>query len=141
MDHQAEVQHWLEDYLGALAKHIDAADVLGSLRFTGDDATELLAAFAARFDVDMSGFDAWQHFDADEPPMHRRFRPHSADGRALSDLPISVADFAQGAEMGCWALRYDGRTIRYHPPRGFGLVLTAIALACCIALIAFNRLQ
>jgi Protein of unknown function (DUF1493) len=127
MDKRAEVQRWLEGYLGRQAKTISSEDVLGSLGYEGDDANEFIGEFATQFQVDMSAFNPWHHFDADEPPFFRRYRPYSADGKALPCLPISASDLETAAVSGRWGTDYSDRELRFSSSPGlFFLTFSAI---------------
>jgi hypothetical protein len=116
MDHRAEVERWLRVYLGGVADKVDPEDVLGSIGWEGDDADELMVAFAARFSVDMAGFNPWHHYTADEPPYFRRYQPVAPDGRALRDLPISMSDLADSVSSGRWRMDYAGRELQHRSP-------------------------
>jgi Protein of unknown function (DUF1493) len=137
MDHRTEVQRWLDGYLGRVAKAVDADDVLGSLRYAGDDADDLIYGFAAQFKVDMATFSPWHHYDADEPPIYRRYQPYSAEGKELPDLPIAVSDLAAAAASGRWMIEYSDRQLRYNSPIGRHLryVAVVIAILLIIALV------
>jgi hypothetical protein len=117
MNKRAEVEAWLKTYVSLPKVTIDPADILGSLRYAGDDADEMIEAFMDAFKVDMSSFDPWQHYDADEPPIWHRYRPYSADGKELHLLPISFADLTAAAENGRWQMDYKGREVRHAWPK------------------------
>jgi hypothetical protein len=138
MEVAAEVEQWLAKYLGSQFPAIDRDDILGSLRYAGEDADELLDAFAQEFSVDMSDFNPWHHYVADEPPIFRRFRPVSDSGQSLEDLPISLTDLANAAQTGKWAVDYTGRELRYHNPMFSlpGLILIGVAI---VLLLGFLR--
>ena len=116
MDVAAEVEQWLAGYLGRQLTATDPNDILGSLRYEGDDADELMEAFAQQFSVDMADFNPWHHYVADEPPHFRRFRSVSETGQPLDDLPISLTDLVEAAQVGKWMVDYSGRELRYHNP-------------------------
>jgi hypothetical protein len=127
MDHRVAVQKWLSGYLGRSASAIDSEDILGSLGIEGDDADELLEAFATQFKVDMSALNPWHHYNADEPPNFRRYRAYSTEGNVLSDLQVSVADLASAAASGRWMKDYSGRELRRSNVKHiFFLILAAI---------------
>jgi hypothetical protein len=113
MDKRAEVEAWLKDFIALPQARIDHADILGSLRYAGDDAHEVMEAFMNTFKVDMSAFDPWQHYDADEPPNWRRYRPYASDGHELPLLPITLTDLTIAAEVGRWTASYAGREVRF----------------------------
>jgi hypothetical protein len=116
MDVAAEVEQWLVGYLGHQFAATDPNDILGSLRYEGDDADEFMEAFAQQFSVDMADFNPWHHYVADEPPNFRRFRPVSETGQPLEDLPISLTHLVKSAQAGKWTVDYTGRDLRYHNP-------------------------
>jgi hypothetical protein len=133
MDCRAEVQRWLDSYLGPLASTVRSEDILGSIGSDGDDANEIMEEFAKRFEVDMASFNPWHHFNADEPPFFRRYRPHSADGIVLPILPITISDLAAAAESGKWMKSYSGRELRLNPAKGrYFRALAAIILLLAI---------
>jgi hypothetical protein len=132
MDHQAEVQRWLDGYLGRFAKAVDADDILGSLRYAGDDAHELIEEFATQFKVDMATFNPWHHYDADEPPMYMRYRAYSSAEKELPDLAITVADLAAAAASGRWMMDYSDRELRYKSATHRQLRYIALVIAMVV---------
>ncbi len=139
MDYRGEVARWLESYLGPDFASVDPSDLLGSLGYEGDDADELLSAFAERFEVDLTTLNPWYHYDADEPPYFRRYRPVSLDGQKLDDLPIALDDLARSAELRTWSMVYADRTLVYRRPVIFvvGAIVFAILIAAWLATFAF----
>jgi hypothetical protein len=135
MGQRLEVQRWTAEYFGTQFSKVDPDDILGSIRCEGDDADEFLKAFAIRFGIDMSQFNPWHHYDADEPPLYRRYRPVTAEGEPLSDLPIGFRELEAAAEVGHWNVSYGGRELRHYNLLWrlvglFGVVLaTAVLLA------------
>jgi Protein of unknown function (DUF1493) len=137
MDHRAEVQHWLDGCSARMATTINAEDILGSLAYAGDDGHEFMEEFAAQFKVDLSAFNPWHHYDADEPPMYRRYLPYSTAGKELPDLAITVADLAAAAASGRWMMDYSDRELRRSHSGGPLLPLLAIAIVFIVMAVVF----
>jgi hypothetical protein len=116
MDRRAEVDAWLAAYVNLPSVRIDPDDIIGSLTYAGDDAHEVMQDFARVFSVDMSAFNPWHHYDADEPPGWARYRPVGPDGKPLPLLPIGLDDLTQAADAGRWQVSYQGRTLRHVSP-------------------------
>ena len=135
MDRQAEVLEWLQEYLGKALPQYDPGDVLGSLRYEGDDANELIEGFAERFAVDLLAFNPWYHYNANEPPNFRRYRPYDLEGVPLRDIPISVANLESAAESGRWMLDYTKIELRYFSPLSSPLAIIFASVLLLFAIV------
>ena len=135
MDKRAEVEAWLLEFIQLPNVNVDLSDILGSVRYAGDDAHEMMRGFAKRFGVDMSDFDPWQHYDADEPPNWQRYRPYSLDGKELPLLPITVVDLTHAANLGRWTPDYSGREVRFVK---FSWVFFGKVILCGMVVLALS---
>lgn len=102
---RAEVLDWVQGWLGMTLPPAAQADVLQASGREGEGAEALVAAFAARFGVDMTGY---------QPLMHARSRgqalrpgwpfptplPHGAV------VPLSVSLLHAAAVARRWPVRY-----------------------------------
>lgn len=93
-------------------RHFDPSDVFIGNGIEGDDADELLKAFAEAFDVDLSQFIDYFHFVGDEPPMGRREFPVDADGKVIPFWPVTLDMLVDAAEAGHWTLVYPEHEVR-----------------------------
>src|SRR5215216_3011535 len=73
------------------------------LGMTGDDAAEFIAAFAAEFGVDLSGFEFGRHFGGERPAtpwgLARGLAVWAATGRRGESAPepVTIARLAEAA--------------------------------------------
>ncbi len=111
------------------------ADIFGSLRLAGDDASEFLDWMADRFGTDFSGFVAELHVNLNEPPIFRHWRAVGPDGRRLPDLPISLDDLARAARDGRWSYPYPPYSIQ-RPHARWHLADVALVAAVIVVAIA-----
>jgi acyl carrier protein len=79
--------------------------LLQDLGVDGDDADELINAYAEEFGVDMASFRFSTHFRS-EPSLLRllSFLPSQKHERITTKVPITLRDLAEGATFRCWKL-------------------------------------
>lgn len=102
---RADVLEWLEGRLGRELPPAAQADVLQATGREGSDAEALVAAFAARFGVDMTGFRPRMHARSDGQAL----RPHwpiPAPPPHGAIVPLSVSLLHAAAVAGRWPVRY-----------------------------------
>lgn len=88
---------------GVSPSRITAATRIGEdLGVDGDDASDLLAAFASRFHVDLAGFEFRRHFgpEAGWSPFSALYCLFTGRGRTE---PVTVGQLAESAERGVWS--------------------------------------
>ena len=95
------VIRFVAEETGVEPSRITAATRLGEdLGVDGDDATDLMAAFASRFSVDLGEFDHSLHFGPEAG-----WSPFSVF-RVFTDQedlqPVTVGQMAEAAEKGVW---------------------------------------
>lgn len=110
----------------------DDADAFGTLGITGDDASEFMEAFVARFSVDAAAFRWYFHY-ADEgwnfgalfyTPIYRRF----------GHIPITVATLTEAVRTQRWPIIYPDHVL---PGRRWDIVINQIfAAAGVLGLVA-----
>jgi len=88
-------------------------DLLGVFGLDGDDASEFLEVYAARFGVDLAPMRWEFHYNADEPPYQRRVLPVGEDGNVIPWQPITLDDLVTAAEAGRWVWDYPEHQVRY----------------------------
>ena len=107
-----EVVQLVAQQTGVPSERISPQTTLfGDLGIDGDDAAELLAAFAEQFRVDLSEFESRRHFGGEGMWPHqiplffwRLFRsirgdePHEIGGV----VPVRVGDLVRAAQEGRW---------------------------------------
>ncbi|WP_372570871.1 DUF1493 family protein [Ruegeria jejuensis] len=115
----------------------EEADFLGAFGLAGDDASEFLDDFGAKFGVDFSEFRWEFHYIADEPPFFRRLLPIARDGQVIPFQPITLDDLARCAETRRWSYDYPDHVIRKSVRYDLALlvlfpiiILGSIALIC-----------
>lgn len=100
-EREREVVAWLAEFLAvAPAKVKLEARIAQDLGVDGDDAEELMQAFAARFEVALDDFEFDRHFaqeGAGNPMCYvaQVFREDEL-------VPVRVRDFVRAAESGRW---------------------------------------
>ena len=72
------------------------------LGITGDDASEFLEAYSRDFEVDLSGFEFYRHFDAEGWNPFAGFLTRLRRGEKLRHVPVTIALLARAAEERQW---------------------------------------
>lgn len=98
-----EVLDWLQDWLGTPLPPQAQADILQASGRDGAAAEALIAAFAARFTVDMAGFRPRMHSKAQALRPDWPFPVQPAHGALV---PLSVSLLHAAAVAGRWPVRY-----------------------------------
>ena len=111
-----DVADHLDGYFGGAARRMDPHNLFGPGRLEGDDAHDYLDAFSARFGIDLTGFQDYLHFDADEPPIHRRVWGVTPDGIRMDYIRIGLSDLVRAAEAGRWDMTYPAVSVRFGLP-------------------------
>ncbi|PJF09661.1 hypothetical protein [Pseudorhodobacter sp. MZDSW-24AT] len=88
----------------------EQADVLAALDLDGAEAEAFLAAFAAAFSVDMTGYEPRFHH-RDEALLRRPGWPIAPPLLFGVRLPVSVTTLAQAAQSGRWPVVYPALTV------------------------------
>lgn len=107
-------------------------DLFGLLRLSGDDVTDFFEDYAARFDVDMSDFLWYFHYNADEPPHLRRVLPVLTDGQVAPYRPITLAQLVKAVEAGRWINAYPAHYLRKRRWQMFAPILACIGIGLLI---------
>ena len=98
-----DVIHLVAEQTGVSPSLITASTRIGEdLGVDGDDASDLLMAFASRFHVDLAGFQFARHFgpEAGWCPFYALYCLYTGRGRTE---PVTVAQLADAAERGIWS--------------------------------------
>lgn len=75
-----------------------ATDVARDLGIDGDDATDLMAEFSARFGTDMNGYDAYRYFVPEGYGLFSFRRDKSRRG----NIPLRLGMLYAAAKSGTW---------------------------------------
>ena len=140
MSTRADILAMAQAYSGLDTVKLSQGYLFGPKGMEGDDADEFLDAFSKEFGVDLSDFVHYFHYDADEPPIHRRVEPVDATGQAFPLIPIHIDQLVHAAASGKWQMAYPAHTVRNNWWRLFGplpwffgaalLTLGATAILC-----------
>lgn len=95
---------WLEDRVGRRLTPAEQADILPAAKADGRDAIELMQAYAAEFNVDMTGYTPEAHHDR-EGALHRPGWPIRRSPPLGLRLPVSVSLLHGSALAGRWLER------------------------------------
>ena len=98
-----EVIHLVAEQTGVSPSRITASTRIGEdLGVDGDDASDLLTAFASRFHVDLAGFEFARHFgpEAGWSPFYALYCLFTGRGRLE---PVTVEQLADAAQRGAWS--------------------------------------
>ena len=98
-----EVIVLVAEQTGVSPSRITATTRIGEdLGVDGDDASDLLTAFASRFHVDLAGFQFARHFgpEAGWSPLYALYCRFTGRGRTE---PVTVGQLAEAAERGVWS--------------------------------------
>lgn len=104
------MQDFVATQLGVLVESLDyRTTLLGDLGVDGDDAHELLEAFGARFDVDLSELDFGRHFGNEGLPpwfllgwLWTLSRGGDTPEARAGLEPVSIGDLVEAARAGRW---------------------------------------
>jgi len=91
---------------------LETSDVLVGNGIAGDAADEFLLAFAGRFDVDLTKFRYYFHYDGDELPGYPKAVARDAKGKPHSFIPITLDMLIAAVERGRWEFDYPAFTLR-----------------------------
>ena len=98
-----EVAAFVVEQLGVRLERVTpAARVENDLGCTGDDASELLEAFAAKFAVDLAGIEVRRHFGHEGCMPFLGFYWRWRYGYELGADQVTVADLHAAARAGRW---------------------------------------
>jgi hypothetical protein len=98
-----KVRELVSTHTGADLRNRGDTTVLQELGLDGDDAAELIEAYAAQLSVDMTGFDFHRHFQP-EGGGCLFFLPELLLGRGRTgDEPLSIGDLVDAAVRGRWS--------------------------------------
>ena len=98
-----EVINLVADQTGVSPSRITASTRIGEdLGVDGDDASDLLKAFASHFHVDLDRFEFSRHFgpEAGGNPFYYLYCFFTGRGRLA---PVTVGQLAEAAERGAWS--------------------------------------
>ncbi|MBP8062628.1 MAG: DUF1493 family protein [Brevundimonas sp.] len=121
------VLEFLKDARGWTRPLPDDADLFDALGIDGDDGTDFMEAFVARFDVDATDF-RWYFHHADEGwnfgalfyrPIYRRF------GR----IPITLAVLTEAVRTRRWPIVYPDHIV---PGRRWDILINQIFVAAVL---------
>lgn len=112
-------------------------DFLGAFGMEGDDATEFLELFEARYENSLDGLLWYFHFNADEPPTYRRMIAVDREGKPIPLIPITLGGLVRAAEDGKWPIVYPPHSVRTSPvarviQAAIGLVLLGLLAAVAL---------
>lgn len=105
-----DILMFIESRSGRRLTQMQEADVLAALDADGDAAAAFMASFAARFGVDLTGYEPrFHHRDAGRVlrPGWPFAPPHLFGVR----LPVAVSTLTQAAQTGHWPVIYPVLTV------------------------------
>lgn len=113
------------------------ADLLDAINIDGDDVSDLMEAFAVRFDVDLSGYRWFYHHGPDGLPFFGLSWGKAFEARRI---PITIALLEQAAALGRWPVDYPGLPATEAENRSWARWQIAIGVGCPLALVAIITL-
>jgi len=116
----------------------EQSDLLGAFGLEGADATDFLAEYMERFNVDMSALHWEFHFNADEPPRGRRRVPVDHERKKIPYMPITLDQLVAAAEQGYWRCDYPESTWRRGRPSRASLVTFALSVMFLIVVYSIS---
>ena len=109
-DSRTDLDAFLSQFTGETHRLQDDADVFERLGIDGDDGTEFIEAFAARFDVDVSSY-RWYFHNGEEGWSLGGLFFRSPD-RRVERLPITPTILMESIRTKRWELTYPA----HHMP-------------------------
>lgn len=109
------------------------ADLLDAINIDGDDASELMEAFAVRFHVDLSGYRWFYHHGPEGFPLFGRFWGRAFEVRRI---PITIALLEQAAALGRWPVEYPNLPATEVENRSWARLQITIGVGLPLAVIA-----
>lgn len=128
---RAAVLKFIEDFWSWKTPLADDEDLFDALGIEGDDASEFIDVFVARFEVDATDY-RWYFHHADEgwnfgglfyKPIHARF------GR----IPITVAVLTEAVRTKRWPIEYPAHVV---PRRRWDIVINQVIAPAPLILLA-----
>lgn len=106
------------------------SDIVSEMSIWGDDLAELLEAFAARYNVDMSNY-LWYFHTGDEGTniLSFLFKPPN---KRVQRIPIAPGLLIKSAESHLWQVAYPEHIM---PKRRWDLLAGWIVIACIIVIL------
>lgn len=126
-DTRTAVLKFIKDFWGETRPLTDDEDLFDALGLEGDDASEFMEAFVARFGVDATAY-LWYFHHADEgwnygglfyKPIYRRF------GR----MPITLATLSEAVRTRHWPITYPDHV---RPRRRWDIVINQLLVAAVV---------
>lgn len=126
---ESEILDFIEEKTG-LRPSSKQTDIVSEMSIWGDDVSELLEAFAARYDVDMSNY-LWYFHTGDEGTniLSFIFKPPN---QRVQRIPITPGLLIKSAESHHWQVAYPEHNI---PKRRWDLLAGWIGIACIIVIL------
>lgn len=103
-DARSDVAEWFEQYLGERFPAEGNADLFDQFGIAGDDASEFMEAFAARFDVPGEHYRWYFHHEEEGWNFGALF--FAPLNRRVDRIPITPNILVRAVEDGQWPLQY-----------------------------------
>ena len=105
-----EIAAWVREQTSFRGQIGETTELQQDLSVVGDDLFDLVARFAADFDVDMSGF-LW-YFHTEEDLLNPGALFSKPPDRQVERIPISVGMLLEFADEGAWSVDYPAHSIQ-----------------------------
>jgi hypothetical protein len=91
------------EFGGYPIERLSADSVLeADVGITGDDADEFMEAYSREFQIDLSGFEFYRHFDAEGWNPFVGFFTRLLRGEEMQHVPVTIALLVRAAEQHRW---------------------------------------
>ncbi len=106
-----EVAEFVKEHAAFRGPMTEATSLQSDIRLYGDDVDDLLAAYAERFGVDLTGYLWYFHTGEEGFNLGAVFFP--PPNARVPEIPITLGMLHDFARRGRWAVEYP----RHSPPR------------------------
>ena len=125
---RAAVLRFIEDFGGQTGSVADNADLFDALAIWGDDASDFIERFVARFGVEAEDYRWYFHHDEEGWSLGALFfkPPHQRFGR----IPITVAILTEAARTRRWPIDYPEHVL---PQRRWDMLINQVLAGLSLA--------
>lgn len=125
---RAMVLEFIEEFWGRTGPLADDADLFDALGISGDDASEFMERFVARFGIEVEGYRWYFHHGEEGWSVGSLF--FKPPDKRVARIPITVALLTEAVRTRCWPVEYPDHAL---PRRRWDILINQIFGGACLA--------